>query len=333
MNTQAREIELMDFLLILWKRKWFVLLLTLIVTAAAVVFVLISPKRWEVSTVMVPSKFLVQMEGGKFEEVVFVDPKQIAGQINQGSYSSLIVSELNLSLHQLPEIKAENLKDTTLVKISIREKDVEEAKNILRLLLGRLISELNQKADIEIKNTDTLIKTREIEKNILDEEVKTSQKKVVVIKQREKAIENEMENTRKRIEALDAEQRASLKKEKTSETESLAMLLYSNEIQQSLRYHDALNELLNSKRIEEEDLNLKIGNNAQLIKQKDNEIANLTERKGRIEYAQVKREPSAPLNPLMQRSLIVFAAFLMGLAISILMAFFLEYLEKSKAKT
>ena len=305
MNTQAREIELMDFLLILWKRKWFVLLLTLIITAAAVVFVLISPKRWEVSTVMVPSKFLVQMEGGKFEEVVFVDPKQIAGQINQGSYSSLIVSELNFSLRQLPEIKAENLKDTTLVKISIREKDVEKAKNILRSLLSRLISELNQKADIEIKNTDALIKT--------------NQKKVAVIKQREKAIEIEMENTRKRIEALDTEQRASLKKEKTSEMESLAMLLYSNEIQQSLRYHDTLNELLNSKKIEEEDLNLKIGD--------------LIERKGRIEYAQVKKELSASLNPLMQKKLIVVAAFLFGLALSVLLAFFLEYLEKSKAKT
>ena len=305
MNTQAREIELMDFLLILWKRKWFVLLLTLIITAAAVVFVLISPKRWEVSTVMVPSKFLVQMEGGKFEEFVFVDPKQIAGQINQGSYSSLIVSELNLSLRQIPEIKAENLKDTMLVKISIREKDVEKAKNILRSLLSRLISELNQKADIEIKNTDALIKT--------------NQKKVAVIKQREKAIEIEMENTRKRIEALDAEQRASLKKEKTSEMESLAMLLYSNEIQQSLRYHDTLNELLNSKKIEEEDLNLKIGD--------------LIERKGRIEYAQVKKELSASLNPLMQKKLIVVAAFLFGLALSVLLAFFLEYLEKSKAKT
>jgi len=305
MNTQAREIELMDFLLILWKRKWSVLLLTLIVTAAAVVFVLISPKRWEVSTVIVPSKFLVQMEGGKFEEFVFVDPKQIAGQINQGSYSSLIVSELNLSLRQIPEIKAENLKDTMLVKISIREKDVEKAKNILRSLLSRLISELNQKADIEIKNTDALIKT--------------NQKKVAVIKQREKAIENEMENTRKRIEALDTEQRASLKKEKTSEMESLAMLLYSNEIQQSLRYHDTLNELLNSKKIEEEDLNLKIGN--------------LIERKERIEYAQVKKELSASLNPLMQKKLIVVAAFLFGLALSVLLAFFLEYLEKSKAKT
>jgi len=305
MNTQAREIELMDFLLILWKRKWSVLLLTLIVTAAAVVFVLISPKRWEVSTVIVPSKFLVQMEGGKFEEFVFVDPKQIAGQINQGSYSSLIVSELNLSLRQIPEIKAENLKDTMLVKISIREKDVEKAKNILRSLLSRLINELNQKADIEIKNTDALIKT--------------NQKKVAVIKQREKAIENEMENTRKRIEALDTEQRASLKKEKTSEMESLAMLLYSNEIQQSLRYHDTLNELLNSKKIEEEDLNLKIGN--------------LIERKERIEYAQVKKELSASLNPLMQKKLIVVAAFLFGLALSVLLAFFLEYLEKSKAKT
>jgi len=86
-----------------------------------------------------------------------------------------------------------------------------------------------------------------------------------------------------------------------------------------LRYHDTLNELLNSKKIEEEDLNLKIGD--------------LIERKGRIEYAQVKKELSASLNPLMQKKLIVVAAFLFGLALSVLLAFFLEYLEKSKAKT
>lgn len=332
MSVQENDLGLMDFLVILWKRKALVLTLTLICMVVATVIAFLLPRKWEVSAAMIPSKFLTQMEGGKFEEIVFLDPKQIVGQVNQGSYNNLIATELSLELRQFPEIRAENLKETNLVRIAIKERDIEKAKKVLSSLLSLIKVEADKKAEIEIKNTEFLIKAKEIETGRHEEEIKILRNKLAVVQQRKKEIENEMASTRKRIEALEADQRASLKKENRTEAESLGMLLYSNEIQQSLRYHDTLNELLNSKKLEEGDINIKIEENLQFAKQKGNEITNLTEKKGRIEYAQVKKEPTATLSPVSpSKKLIVGAAFIIGFLASCFLAFFLEYLEKRRS--
>jgi len=129
-----------------------------------------------------------------------------------------------------------------------------------------------------------------------------------------------LSDIRKRIESLEKEQSLSLKKENRSETESLAMLLYSNEIQQSLRYYNTLKELLSSKKIEEESMNLAIGN--------------LNERKRRVDYAQLIKEPTSSLGPIFpKKKRNVMIAGILGLMIFTMLAFFLEYIEKQKAKS
>jgi len=111
------------------------------------------------------------------------------------------------------------------------------------------------------------------------------------------------------------------------------MLLYSNEIQQSLQYYNELNELLSSKKIEEEDINLEIENKEEEIKQLENEIENLKERKGRIDYTQLIKEPTSSPSPVSPKKiLIVLIAGILGLMIFTMLAFFLEYIEKQKAK-
>ncbi|KKK47845.1 hypothetical protein LCGC14_3151090, partial [marine sediment metagenome] len=154
----------------------------------------------------------------------------------------------------------------------------------------------------------------------IEEEIKANINKLNISKQRKKEIEKEMSAIRKRIESLEKEQRLSLKKENRSESESLAMLLYSNEIQQSLEYHNTLNELLSTKKIEEEDLNL--------------EIDNLNERKGRLDYAQLIKEPTSSIFPVFpKKKLIILITGILGLLIFTMLAFFLEYLEKQKAES
>ena len=112
------------------------------------------------------------------------------------------------------------------------------------------------------------------------------------------------------------------------------MLLYSNEIQQSLEYHNTLNELLSEKKIEEENINLGIENKEEGIKQLENEIENLNERKGRIDYTQLIKEPTSSLYPVSpKKKLNVMIAGILGLMIFTMLAFFLEYIEKQKAKS
>ena len=182
-----------------------------------------------------------------------------------------------------------------------------------------------------MKGIDSRIKSNEIEKTRVEDEIKVFKNKLKIVKQRKKEIEAEMSDVRKRIESLEKEQLSTLKKDKKGESESLGMLLYSNEIQQSLRYHNTLNELLASKKIEEEDLNLALDNRDKKIQQIENTINNLNEKRGRIDYAQLIKEPTSSLYPVSPRKkLNVLIAGILSLIIFTFLAFFLEYIQKRK---
>ena len=333
MNENRNEIELIDFLNIIWKRKWFIITSTLFLVIAAGVISFLLPQKWEINALIQPSKFLVQTEGGQFEEIMVVDPKQIAGQINQATYNNIIAAELNLDIRKFPKLKAENLRDTNLVRVSTKENDIEKAKLILHSLFNHLKRQLDSKVNIETKGIDSKIKSKEIENLRIEGEIRANKNKLNIVKQRKKEIEKEMSETRKRIEVLEKEQHLSLKKKNRSESESLAMLLYSNEIQQSLEYHNTLNELLSEKKIEEENINLEIVNKEERIKQLENDIDNLNERKGRIDYAQLIKEPTSSLYPVFpKKKLIVLIVGIFSLLSFTMLAFFVEYLEKQRLK-
>ena len=334
MNEYENERELMDYLNVIWKRKWLIIIPTFVLVVAVGVYSFFLPRVWEVDAIIMPSKYFFQDQEGQFREYVVDDPKHIAAQINQRTYNSLITAELNLDIRSFPELKAENLKDTKLVRISIKEKDVEKAKLILYSLFKHLKRDLDKKVDVELKGIDSQIKSKEIENLGIDEEIKANKNKLNIVKQRKKEIEKEMSDVKKRIESLEKEQRLSLKKENRSEIESLAMLLYSNEIQQSLQYYNELNELVSSKKIEEERINLETENREERIKQLENEIDNLNERKGRIDYTQFIQEPTSSLGPVYPRKKRnVMIAGILGLMIFTMFAFFLEYIEKQKLKS
>jgi len=74
-------------------------------------------------------------------------------------------------------------------------------------------------------------------------------------------------------------------------------------------------------------------NKEERIKQLENEIDNLNERKGRIDYTQLIKEPTSslyPVSPKKRRN--VLMAGILGLFIFTMLAFFLNYLEKQKTK-
>ena len=333
MEEYEDEIELMDYLNVIWKKKWLIILPTLFCVVIVGIISFRLPHIWEVDAIIQPSKILVKTEQGQFEEVVVVSPKQIVGQISQEVYNRLIGAELNLDIRTFPTLKAENLRDTNLVRVSVREKDTEKAKLILLSLFKHLKADLDEKIDIEMKGIDSQIKNQEIVKTMIEDQIKVFKSKLRIVKQRKKEIEAEMSDVRKRIKSLEEEQSVNLKKEKRSESESLGMLLYSNEIQQSLRYHNTLNELLNNKKIEEENLNLELDNGDKNISQIENTVNDLNEKRGRIDYAQLIKEPTSSLSPVSPRKKRnVLIAGILSLMIFTILAFFLEYIRKNRAK-
>ncbi len=336
MNEYESKIELMNYLNVLWKRKWFIIIATFlfIATAATISFLLPQkPPEWEVDAMFLPSKFDYQNEDGFWSDIQFISPTTITLSINQGAYNNQIANELGLDIKDFPKLKAENPRYTYVVHVSIKDKDVEKAKLILHSLYNRLRRELDEKADIKKKLIDTKIKSKEAEKSILEGKIRAYKNKLNFIKQRKQEIEKEVSDIKKKIEELEKERRLILKKKNRSETESFTMLLYSNEIQHMTMSYSLLNESLGKNKIEEDIINLKIDNKERLINEIENEIKDLNEKKGRIYYAQLHKEPTSSISPIYPKKLFnVSIAASLGFIISFMLAFFFEYLKKQKAK-
>ena len=145
MNEYENEIELIDYLNVIWKRKWLIIIPTFFcaIIAGAISFLL--PPKWEVDAIIQPSQYTLQTIDGTYKEILIANPNQIAGQINQATYNNIIAAELNLDIRKFPKLKANNLKDTNLVRVSTKEKDVEKEKLILRSLFTHLKKELDKK--------------------------------------------------------------------------------------------------------------------------------------------------------------------------------------------
>ncbi|MFZ2054332.1 MAG: Wzz/FepE/Etk N-terminal domain-containing protein [Candidatus Aminicenantales bacterium] len=402
MDQYENEIKLIDLLNVIWKRKWLIIIPTFfcVVIAAAVSFLL--PKVWEVDAVMLPSKFFVQTDQGEFAEVVVTDPKQIAGQINQKSYNSLIASELNLDIRKFPRLSAENLRDTKLVRIVIRDEDIARAKSILQSLFNHLKKELDSKIEVETKDLDTqitlkensirdmeneiktkeneikkknneiklkdlAIQSKEIEKDRIKQEIESDQNKLKISEQRVESIMEEMKSVKGRIDELD-KQLNKVISEKKEGSEAVSLLLYSNEIQQNLRYYNTLDEKLSIEKVTQENLRLSSKENGEKIRQTDNQISQMNtekqiimteistimneteniknkinttqseirllgDKKSRIDYAQLVKEPTSSLYPVSPRKKMnVLIACVLGVFVFTILAFFLEYIEKQKIK-
>jgi len=357
---QEQDFELMAYLDILLKRKWLILLPTVGCALTAVVISLFLPKIWEITAILQPGRFSVQTENGQFEEVVVTDPRQIVGQINQEAYSHLIAAELNIDVRQIPRVRAENLKDTQLVKMTIRNKDVPTSTAVLNQIYFLVKADLDKKVDVEIKSLESGILSNENkirEKNIdieaqgyetesLKEEVVGLKNKLAISEARDKSLIAEKDVVKKRIEDLD-EQHKKVLAEKREGSEAVALLLYSNEIQQSLRYFGTLERNLSEERANQEDLkNLvtkrigrikKLGTLIEIDKTQIEEIKNknalLNQKRGRIDYTLLTKDPQPSTYPVapskvMNSALAGMASFVVFTCIALLFEFYGRYKKR-----
>jgi LPS O-antigen subunit length determinant protein (WzzB/FepE family) len=355
----AQEPNLMDFLLVIWKRKWqiFVPSLALAVLAGGASFFL--PRQYEIDSIIRPSMIFVQNQQGNFQEVVVVDAKQVAGQINQKSYDRQIAAQLKIDIAGFPRLQAENIRDTQLVRVSLDDRDVARASAILNALFKVLEKDFNRKIEVEIKALDTQIKasqyeinrknldiaSREIEQARKREEIQSATNKLKISEAKYQSITDEMKSVKQRIDGIEAQQREVLK-EKTEGVSAIGLLLYSTEVQQNLRYYNDLNDKLSTEKMGQEDYKLAMKAAEQQIKQLateverlkteienlQNTIGFLSEKKGRIDYAQMVKEPTPSVRPVSPRKpFIVVVAGLVGLLFFTPLAFLREYMEKQQA--
>jgi capsular polysaccharide biosynthesis protein len=153
-----------------------------------------------------------------------------------------------------------------------------------------------------------------------------------------------MKSVKKRTEEIEKQQRESLEGKKEG-MEAISLLLYSNEVQQNLRYYNTLEERSSEEKITQENLGLTIKEGQEEIRQLNtdieklknemeedkNQINLLNEKKARIDYAQLIKEPTSSLYPISPRKKMnVLSAGMLGVFVFTILAFFLEYVERQR---
>jgi len=444
MTDHDKEPRLIDYLDILWKRKWMIIAPTILFVGAVSVISYMSPKIWEVDMIIQPSNLFVQTEQGEFAEIVVIDPRQVAGQINQRSYDNELASELNMDIREFPRLHAETLRDTKLIRVFERGTDREKAKSILLSLFNHLKTEFDKRIEVEIKSIDTQIKNKRssiiqnridikdnenkialkqlqisdkgneiatkqneikkkandikyleldaeskgIEKEKIRKEIDSLKAKSVISEERVKNILEEMKSVKSRIDALEARLEKALANQKQG-SEALSLLLYSNEVQQSLRYYNTLDEKLSIEKIAQENNRMDrlakeqdlrkldteisqirtkcsslqadiediqteikvvkteiekihkeialINNDAERIMSFisifESDISLLQDKKGRLDYAKLVKEPTSsvfPVAPNKKQNILV--ALFFSLVITSFLAFLLEYVSREKSR-
>lgn len=327
------RMEPVEYLGILWEKKWIIIFGTLLCMLTAGIVSLLLKPVWEVDAIIQPGKLLIENRAGNYREVVVESPRQIADKVNHGAFDYVIADELGLDWNDMPRVKGEEIQDTHLTRIWVRHHDAEQGKKILDSLIRLLENDINEKVLVEIHNIDSVIEENRIEKKRRENEVDILTRKQAIIKRREIDIAQKMKSAVTQIGRLEQEQSQILSEKQKSENEIFGLLLYSNEVVMGLGDYELLNEKLGQLRLTEEDIRSQLLMQISEIKKIENRIDSLTDKKGRLEKTKVIKAATASDDPVSPRVLTnVSVTGLLGMIFLTVLVYLIVYVENRRIK-
>ena len=227
------EIELMDYLRVIWKWKYLIAAGTLICAVAAGVISFSMPKVYSIDMVVRPGMLTVNETGSQ----VYVDsPQNIKAVIEAGTFDREILNHIGEShsndLAELLSSKINIAVKSNTLKMFYQTSDVDRGLQMLDRL-GQLL----------LKNSERI----EYFKNRYERQIALKKNQVAECEVRRRALQQHIKNIQKRMDELTSQieflrnNRISLMKERdkllsnnSSERNILAAVLYMNTIQQNI---------------------------------------------------------------------------------------------------
>lgn len=258
------EIYLIDYLRVIWKWKWLIILGTFVCMVVAGVVSFRMPEVYEVSTTIEPGIVGEDNEGN----FMYIDSTDnIKGKIKRGLYNRRIQEALGLNpLETVIEIKVGSERGANFIKASSEWKETkaelgqktlslllaflsEDYKNIVEQRKGdyekQVLMKQNQIKEIETQRKDIdkqiLIKLNEIEHQKND--IKLNEANLKIIRERQKTLLQEIKNVKDNTEDI-IRQRNDVLQHKGN-GDDISLLLYSTVIQQNVAYFNQLSNQIN----------------------------------------------------------------------------------------
>ena len=298
------EIDLIDYLKVIWKRKIGVIIITIIaVLGTSLISLFVLPKIYQ-SSILIK---IGEINGKNIEEI-----SDIAIALKQESILSEIAKALNWDIENSKNkidnlrnnIKLEKQPEEDLIKISAQSTSPEESYQIISTLNNILLSSHQEK----LKQAEGLINT-EIEN--LKEQKQKIEKNLEAAKQSLEQIKNDISFYEQEINKRTGTE---------SEAQGLIAQSYINLLAEAKKQKEDKEFQILS--LEQEKLNLD-----KTIQQKE------YEKKYGMKMSEVVVSPEIPDKPFKPNVLLnTIIAGILGLFIGIFWAFGAEYVEKNKGR-
>jgi len=353
-EEQYDEIDLMDYILVILRRKWLISAIFILAVLGAGLFSFLSPKIYQIDT---------SLEIGVIDEKSIEKPEQLKEKIEGGVYDVLVKETLNIAQEKYPKIKAETLKETNLVKIKIESSDTGLAKNVLeeldKIILKRHEDRIKNQKEILENNIETIENKiqfidNDIEKignkiKITESDIEKTRNKTKPLENDIERIENEIEYAKEEKENLEAKVESLeqvLVYEQTPGTQ-FALFDAKEKLAGKKREIESLYSRINSLNIQIENLNLEI-NSLRKTKEDYGSQVNPFEKTKEDYNAQINSlklslddikptktvKPATispfPIKPNMKLNIAI--AGVLGLFVGIFLAFGKEWWQKNKGK-
>ena len=129
-------IELIDYLRVVWKWKWFIIILTIACAIAAGIISFSLPKIYEVSMLIEPAVIDID----KNSKPIFLDsPSNIKSKIDSQAYNGKIYTRLNADPKKLElNFKTVQPINSNILRISLEMEDINKGIQSLSILFNEL---------------------------------------------------------------------------------------------------------------------------------------------------------------------------------------------------
>ncbi len=366
------EIDLTELFAVLWRQRKFILSIFLLAVACGIGYAIVAPKQFRIISQVKPG---ITSYDENLQPVRSLSVKDIEEWFNKKGYLD-IAKIYTVTSH--PNIKASVSRGANVVTLELLWPNPSEGKDIILKILKRLSDSgttamMKRSLTLARANLQRLISSKQnmLERIPLEQERLQSKKEL--IESQLKVLSISLDNVRKnKKEAIDLKTKVTEQLNKMSDNtremiiarqalvknqknDELALLMYSNIIQQNITYLTNLEqrsyevskeinqyevqeeELFNKKQqllLQMKDIDLKINKELKMqATQLQLDIKNLTRKIDTLSPIEIVQEPfstDAPETPKLQMILALSAT--LGIFLAIIGAFIKEFWDKNKDK-
>jgi len=256
------EINLVDLFGVLWKQRLLVVVITLLFVTLAVFYIFIEPPDYEITAQIAPGITDFEDNGNVIRNVT---SSEIIAWFEEEAYTGLFDDKIK----RLPEIKAKGITRTNNVKLIYYHESPSEGVNILNRIIHGLINGEANDFNKELNVRKTILKQKistenqgislfmidkkrinsvdkeKIENGIINtnNKIKLLENKISILRDNIQDTELVLVNTKNRIENVseNTAEMMRLREQMVKDgSDKIALLMYSNIIQQNISFSNSL---------------------------------------------------------------------------------------------